>query len=393
MKIIKTALFLAAGLITAFNSFAFDAPNEKITLNEFVKLASVEFKRNIITTPELEEENVFIFGVSNLSDVKKVYKAVLKANRLKEEAVENVFIISKNNEVKYDYVIRTYKLNKKSEKIASNLDSEFEWVEEQYGTQCKFSLDDEVTLNVMCASEVMPLIQERLMFSIGQRKQVLIKAHMIETTNANFVGIGMKYGLETKNGGITYNLNKGILNSAMEKLELALSLGDFDAFMQLSESENNIKTVSRPSILIESGNTGSINTVSQIPVATSIEDDDEEDEIKTNIEYVDVGVKLDILTEVEGDDITLTITGELSSVDDLSGGLNPTFKKSQIKTKATIKEGELINLGGVITTQKVYEKSGIPILNKLPITEWIFGWENEREDNKELSIMLTAIIK
>lgn len=391
MKIIKTVLLSLVVAFTACNANAFDAPQEKITLQDFAALSSVSLNKNIILNPELEEENVFIYGTSK-ENLKQVFNAVLKANKLKVELNNNVLIISRNEDVKYDYVIRTFKLKVKSEKITQNLAKDFSWVEEQYKLECKFSLDNDTTLTIMCASEVMPLIQERLMYVTGKKRQVLIKAHMIETTNADFVGIGMKYGLETNNGGISYTLNKGILNSAMENLELALNLGNFEAFMQLSETESNIKTISRPAILIESGSTGSINTVSQIPIATSIEDED--DEVTTNIEYVDVGVKLDITVEITPEnEITLDISGELSSVDDLSGSLNPTFKSSKIKTRTTIKEEELITLGGVITTQTVYEKSGIPLLKDIPITSWLFGWENEKQDDKELSIMITAIIK
>jgi len=54
---------------------------------------------------------------------------------------------------------------------------------------------------------------------------------------------------------------------------------------------------------------------------------------------------------------------------------------------------DLISLGGLITTTQVDEKSVIPLLRYIPWVGGIFGSEHNREERKEMTIVLTAIIK
>jgi len=389
-KIIASSLILAG--ITAFNAQAFEAPNEGMLLNDFTKLAAHQLNKNIIVDQDLKEDEVFVYGTSSVK-VSAVFEAILQANKLETENKNGVIIIKKKKEVNYSHVINTYELKRSSQTIVQNLTSSFGWVENKYGYGCTFSIENETTLTTMCPEELTPLLNERMLSLVGQRKQILVKAHILETTNANYLNVGMKYGLKTNNGGITYSIDKGILGAAMESLSLNAHLGAFEALMELSESESNIKTASRPYVLIESGKKGSINAVSQVAVATSVEDE-EGDKQRTNIEYNDVGVMLEVEAEaLEDGRIQLTISGELSTVDDGAGTLNPTFKRSKINTTTTIKSGELISLGGVITTTEVIEKSGIPIMRDIPLIGGIFGSEYEKEDKKEMTIMMTAQIR
>ncbi|QOW05812.1 type II and III secretion system protein [Vibrio parahaemolyticus] len=391
-SILKNALISAVVSSTAFNSYAFYAPDEGMLLGDFTKLAAHQLNRNIIVEQNLKDDEVFIYGASDVK-VSAVFEAIIQANKLETENKNGVIIIKRKKEINFNHVINTYELKKSSETIAQNLTESFSWVENEYGYGCTFSIENETTLTTMCPEELTPLLNERMLYIVGQRKQILVKAHILETTNANYINVGMKYGLKTSNGGITYSIDKGILGAAMESLSLNAHLGAFEALMELSESESNIKTASRPYVLIESGKTGSINAVSQVAVATSVEDEEDEKQ-KTNIEYNDVGVMLEVEAEaLDGNRIQLTISGELSTVDDGAGTLNPTFKRSKINTTTTIKSGELISLGGVITTTEVIEKSGIPLMRDIPWIGGIFGSEYEREDKKEMTIMLTAQIK
>ncbi|MEZ8844473.1 type II secretion system protein GspD [Vibrio splendidus] len=387
-----TALSSLLVATTAFNANAFQAPDEVLLLTDFTKLASHELNRNIIIDKELKEEEVLIYGASDVK-ISSVFSAVLQANKLETEEKDNVIIIKRKKEVNYDFAINTYQLKRNSKTVVESLDDSFSWVGSEYGYSCSFGLENETTLTTMCPEELTPLLNERMLPLIGKRKQVLIKAHIIETTNASFLGIGMKYGLQSSNGGITYEINKGILGAAMESVSMSANLGVLDALIELSESESEIKTASRPSILIESGKEGEINAISQVPVITEIESD-EDDSTTSNVEYKDVGVMLGVEAEVINDsEVQLTINGELSSVDEMQGTMYPTFKRSIISTTTTVKTGEMIALGGLITTTEVTEKSGIPLLRDIPLIGGIFGSEYEKEDKKELTIMLTAQIK
>ncbi|WP_411066784.1 type II secretion system protein GspD [Vibrio alginolyticus] len=386
---------LAAIIVTASSSsFAFDAPNEVISLNDFVNLVSNDLSLNIIIDKEIEEENVKIFGSNTNKTTQEIFAAVIQANKLKLEATNNIVIIRRNNEVNFDYDTITYKIKSDAKVVAENLEKEFDWVEKQYGYNCKFTSEQTNNVNAVCPADVIPLVNRRVMPLLGIEKQILVKAYITETTDGNFTNIGMKYGLKTDNAGITYKLDKGILDAAMQSLEASLVVDKFSAFIQLSESENKIKTVGRPTILISDKQNGSINAVSQVPIATSTERDDDNDKEKTNIEYKSVGVMLDVYAEIVSEDkVKLTISGEMSSVEEYSGSINPTIKTSRINTTTIIKQDEMINLGGVITTQEIEERSGIPVLKEIPLLKYLFSVEDNREQKKELSIMITAKIK
>jgi general secretion pathway protein D len=67
----------------------------------------------------------------------------------------------------------------------------------------------------------------------------------------------------------------------------------------------------------------------------------------------------------------------------------PSFSKRTAQTAVVVEDGQSLLIGGIISSIKRFERSGLPWLSKLPILGYLFGTTSESEDRTELFIMLT----
>ena len=74
---------------------------------------------------------------------------------------------------------------------------------------------------------------------------------------------------------------------------------------------------------------------------------------------------------------------------DINGIRSPSFQQRQIKSTVAVQSGETIVLGGLISENDTFNKSGIPFLHDLPYIGSLFGSTLKNNDKKELVILIT----
>ncbi|TOM79458.1 hypothetical protein, partial [Vibrio parahaemolyticus] len=105
----QTVLFSALVASTAFNTYAVEAPNEALTLSEFVRLASTKMKTNIVISPELEEQKAHVYGADKYA-IENLFNAVLAANGLQVRRVDGVHVLELKNHISAKYEMRVFNL-------------------------------------------------------------------------------------------------------------------------------------------------------------------------------------------------------------------------------------------------------------------------------------------
>jgi len=161
-------------------------------------------------------------------------------------------------------------------------------------------------------------------------------------------------------------------------------------FRSLAE-DGRASVLSSPSVIATNGKKSKINVVDQIPITTSILNTNTNPAVTTTtVEYRDVGVILTFTPFINDLGlVTLEIEQEVSDVNSLAKGENPTFFKRSITTNLVASQDQSIVLGGLVKERKSLDRSGLPWLYKIPLIGWIFGSRTDSVSRNELLIFIT----
>lgn len=175
-------------------------------------------------------------------------------------------------------------------------------------------------------------------------------------------------------------------------------------FVRALQEKANFTVLSRPSIFTSNNQKGSISSGERIAIPTNT-NSFAAGGASTNIEYQDVVLKLEVIPLVNSDnEITMqvallndeqngtqTIQGAGSDGNDLTV---PRISTREIITTVTIPNNDTIVLGGLIIGRSGTNKSGIPILNDIPLVGNLFGnTQNEKSRTELLVFMQPSIVK
>ena len=162
------------------------------------------------------------------------------------------------------------------------------------------------------------------------------------------------------------------------------------AFRALAEN-GRASVLSSPSVIATNGKKSKINVVDQIPITTSILNSATNPPVTTTtVEYRDVGVILTFTPFINDEGlVTLEIEQEVSDVNTLSPGTNPTFFKRSISTNLVASQDQSIVLGGLVKERKSLDRAGLPWFYKIPLLGWLFGSREDSISRDELLIFIT----
>ena len=162
------------------------------------------------------------------------------------------------------------------------------------------------------------------------------------------------------------------------------------AFRSLAE-DGRASVISSPSVIATNGKKSKINVVDQIPITTSVLNSATNPPVTTtSVEYRDVGVILTFTPFINDSGlVTLEIEQEVSDVNTITQGQNPTFFKRSITTNLVASQDQSIVLGGLVKERKSLDRSGLPWFYKIPVLGWIFGSRTDSVSRNELLIFIT----
>ncbi len=113
------------------------------------------------------------------------------------------------------------------------------------------------------------------------------------------------------------------------------------------------------------------------------------------IERQDVGVTLNITPRInQGDSITLEIeqTTENVSTTSTAGASDLITDKTEIKTSALIKDGQVLVIGGLMSETETDTRSQIPILGDIPWAGKLFRSSSKRKEKQNLMVFIKPTI-
>ena len=109
------------------------------------------------------------------------------------------------------------------------------------------------------------------------------------------------------------------------------------------------------------------------------------------IEYKDAGVILTVTPRIgEKGTVALDLKQEVNEVGPtITPPGSPSFTKREAETSVVLTNNQTLALGGLIQNKRTLTRSGIPLLNRIPLLGLLFGSTEEKIEKTELLILIT----
>ncbi len=259
-------------------------------------------------------------------------------------------------------------------------------------------------------------------------RQVLIEAKFVETTLDTSKNLGIDWGTtvsisgsarphtapfgSTGKGYTFGNENSQIATAEADRSNIAgfpiaadtlysfgtLDFTQFKAVLKALLTDGNTKVISNPQVATLNNKLATMGVTTEYPLPTYEVNDESGELTVSGYEYKEIGITLNVTPFIASDDyITMTIEPTVGTVGDTvtvgtTGFELPVISSKTATTKVTIKDGETIVIGGLISTEEVKSTSKIPILGSIPFLGRIFSYEGTSESSTELLIFVTPHI-
>jgi general secretion pathway protein D len=165
----------------------------------------------------------------------------------------------------------------------------------------------------------------------------------------------------------------------------------FQAALYAQISAGNGRIVSRPRIAAQSGSTAKIVTGDALPILTAITLSGVNG-VQQQVQYVNVGVTLQIAPRVSGDGfVSSHVFAVVSSVTGEDQGY-PIISQREAETSATVRDGDSFVIGGLTQDENITTKKKVPLLGDIPLIGQVFREEQSTRSKTELYIVVTPHI-
>ncbi len=256
--------------------------------------------------------------------------------------------------------------------------------------------------------------------------QVLIEAKIVEVQLNSGAQEGINWQqLSNMAGGRTTTLGVGSLSgpgtptSPISNPDLiggvfgfAASSGNFNGILQLLQTQGNVNVLSSPRIATTNNQKALIKVGTDQYFATGLSFTELTTGLSTSVVVPQLtldqffsGIALDILPQIHGDEVTLHVKPSVTQVTqdnqtfslgtNLGGSFILPLALSQMREADTVvhgRSGQIIVIGGLMTSKKNNLLATTPILGQIPILKYLFQQKNDVSSKTELVILLRPMI-
>lgn len=174
------------------------------------------------------------------------------------------------------------------------------------------------------------------------------------------------------------------------------SEGDFGILLQALSRSTYANLLSTPSVTVLDNEDAEIVAGQNVPFRTgSFATDGNSTNPFTTIEREDIGVTLKVTPRIlDGDVVRLEVTQEVSALAPtvVAGAADLITDRRSVTTTVLADNREVITLGGLITDDRRYRESRVPILGDLPGIGGLFRSRNESSTKRTLFVFLRVTI-
>jgi general secretion pathway protein D len=211
---------------------------------------------------------------------------------------------------------------------------------------------------------------------------ILLETEVVELTESAANDLGIDYSpnnsiLATGSLGISSG-NKGVLSGSMNATLSALI------------DNGSAKLLARPRILTVDGRTAAILSGEAVPIVSAIIVPGSGGNIIENqVQYINVGVSLQILPRVSSDGrVSAQIFSEVSSIIGYVGNV-PSIAVRQALASAIVNDGQSLIIGGLMQQNEITDMRKVPGLGDIPLIGAFFRENTTTATTTNLYIVIT----
>lgn len=219
--------------------------------------------------------------------------------------------------------------------------------------------------------------------------QVVIQVHAVEVSSSVLRDLGLL------DPGAGFGSFGGfVLDSANNRISFTLQTADLILFrLRALVTESKGRVISAPRIATLDGNKATILLGDKVPIFTSTST---ATGITTTVSFVDVGVKLEVTPRVNVEGLmTLAIKPEVSAIAEIITVGNqsaPRIATRSAETVISVKDGQTVVFGGLISQQERKTVVKVPLLGDIPIIGELFKFTNTDVRESEVIFLITPQI-
>ncbi|EFE9806537.1 type II and III secretion system [Escherichia coli] len=209
---------------------------------------------------------------------------------------------------------------------------------------------------------------------------VMVTGGIYEVQTGKTEGSGLALAAKLLSGRLGVNL--GLTTSPSMGNYVSFSTGSLDAILELFRTDSRFRVVSTPHLRVNSGQESTLSNGEQVPVLGSVSYQD--GQAVQSVTYRDSGVIFRIKPVVTEENISLHVNQQLSNFVQTKTGVNdtPTLIKRELDTTLTLKDGDVVMLGGVSEHKVTDAKTGLSFLPDM------MGQKSGEETKTDLVVLL-----
>jgi general secretion pathway protein D len=397
-KLLLVLILLLSNSVFALELVLVDSP-----IGDFVQWTAKQTKKNIILSDSIKG-NISVNAKNlNKSDLLLFFKETMTANgyQVVEAATSLIVTIDEKPDLKNKYFTLETKLyhfeNIEGERALDALETMmFSVSRDDSGSDQIYKimpLNNGNGVVVTTTKELHASITRFLPQIDVSRKLILIEAIIVEKQINDNQELGVDFNIMPgQQNGINFKVNDLNINPASGFLSL-LNNGNIVAMIHALETQDNIDILSKPKLMTLDRQTAQVIVGQDVPfvVGRTITDNDTSKQFQ-QIERRDVGLVLKITPYIVGNTIHLKINQSISSVSASTQAADLITNKRSIDTVVSVKTGQMVTLGGLISKTSQDTVSGVPLLQDIPFIGGIFQSTSTETKKTELSLIVKARI-
>jgi len=289
----------------------------------------------------------------------------------------------------------------------------FELSAEEANTYCdlvqgeiKIVADDQNNaIIVQCSPQDFEVIEETIRELDRVPRQVLINVKIYEVILDDQLSMGISAFLQERGNRVvsgpsttTASYGAGAASAGLN-LATRVLMGDtreLVAFLNAQETRNRSRVLSAPTVIASDNVAANIQVGTEIPILTSrgvIPGGTGGSSLFSNtIQNRSTGVILNVTPRINaGGWVTLEVRQEVSSPGPppAAGIQSPSINIRSVDTQVTIKNGQTIAIGGIISETNGHSRNGVPLLSRIPGLGLLFGNTTREKSRTELIALIT----
>jgi general secretion pathway protein D len=356
------------------------------------------------------ENATFPQALEILTNINKLGKKVLNES--------TIIIYPKSPEKTKQYeelMVQTFQLNKLDAKKAVNLIRTMLQVKKIY-------VNEEMnSLVIRDTPETIEIARKILEANDIPDAEVVLEVEVVEISKKkedNFGFVLSRYAVSAsaaKNGQLlsdtlttpttTSGTTTGSSSTNVTNLLHLFTWNGYDTFLTVPNATFNFaktlasgETLANPRIRVKNREKAKFTVGTRVPITTT--STPSTGGITVNVQYVDVGVKMNAEPTIQlNDDINIKLSMEVSSIiskDTVGGSTSPTtvvtIGTRNLDTVLSLKDGETSLIGGLIQGSKTNSKQKVFLLGDIPIIGQLFTGTDDAKDRTELILAITPHI-